>query len=110
MVGNPGGPPRGVAHTPDQCLFALTGGDKVDEGFHGGSGPGIETRHVRWMPRHVGEDNTTPVPNKADAKDPSQWIGPQIFCCRPTPRLNGMRMTLIRRAFCGVPGTPGAPS
>ena len=78
MVGNPRPAPEGGWPTAHDAMPVCTDdvGMKWMSDFMAGKAPEIERDTFMWMLHgDVGEDNTTAgVLNKADAKDPSQWI------------------------------------
>ena len=79
-----------------------------------GKAPNLSRDTYMWMLHgDVGEDNTTAgVLNKADAKDPSQWIesGPHLMLLPRDPSaLDGMSDDFNTGApYVMFPGTPGA--
>ena len=116
MVGNPRPAPEGGWPTAHDAMPVCT--DKVGmkwmSDFMAGQDPDIERDAFMWMLHgDVGEDNTTAgVLNKADAKDPSQWIesGPHLMLLPADPSsLDGMSDDFNTGApYVMFPGTPGA--
>ena len=116
MVGNPRPAPEGGWPTPHDAMPVCTDavGMKWMSDFMAGQDPDIERDTFMWMLHgDVGEDNTTAgVLNKADAKDPSQWIesGPHLMLLPADPSsLDGMSDDFNTGApYVMFPGTPGA--
>ena len=116
MVGYPRPAPEGGWTTALEELPVCTDavGMKWMSDFMAGQDPDIERDAFMWMLHgDVGEDNTTAgVLNKADAKDPSQWIesGPHLMLLPADPSsLDGMSDDFNTGApYVMFPGTPGA--
>ena len=116
MVGNPRPAPEGGWPSAHDAMPVCTDdvGMKWMNDFMSGQDPDIERDTFMWMLHgDVGEDNTTAgVLDKADAKDPSQWIesGPHLMLLPADPTsLDGMSDNFNMGApYVMFPGTPGA--
>ena len=116
MVGNPRPAPEGgweSAHAAMPVCTDDVGMQRMSR-FMAGEAPELERDTFMWMLHgDVGEDNTTAgVLNKADAKDPSQWIesGPHLMLLPKDPSsLDGMSDDFNTGApYVMFPGTSGA--
>ena len=116
MVGNPRPAPEGGWETAHAAMPVCTDdvGMQWMSRFMAGEAPELERDTFMWMLHgDVGEDNTTAgVLNKADAKDPSQWIesGPHLMLLPKDPSsLDGMSDDFNTGApYVMFPGTSGA--
>ena len=116
MVGNPRPAPEGGWESAHAAMPVCT--DEVGmqwmTRFMAGEPPELERDTFMWMLHgDVGEDNTTAgVLNKADAKDPSQWIesSPHLMLLPKDPAsLDGMSADFNTGApYVMFPGTSGA--
>ncbi len=116
MVGNPRPAPEGGWESAHAAMPVCTDdvGMQWMSRFMAGEAPELERDTFMWMLHgDVGEDNTTAgVLNKADAKDPSQWIesGPHLMLLPKDPSsLDGMSADFNTGApYVMFPGTSGA--
>ncbi len=116
MVGNPRPAPAGGWESAQAAIPGRPAavGMQWMSRFMAGEAPELERDTFMWMLHgDVGEDNTTAgVLNKADAKDPSQWIesGPHLMLLPKDPSsLDGMSTDFNTGApYVMFPGTSGA--